>query len=209
MKATESVMLTRPARINLFTFSLLLIILIAAPISIIIFLTDNFYHEQELLAYDQSHFVEQMPTPLLHIIDGVLHEVETNNRYELNIHAKHSDIMRSSSRIVCSEIDGVIFDKERKKICFTAQQGIITPDEKTLHFPKNLFGTFNDGTFHGSNITYDLDKDELSSTQAFKFEHPLMAFQASSGTVNLKDYIGSLHGGISTVITPHGKQLLQ
>lgn len=202
-------MLTRPAQTNLFTFSLLLILLIAAPISIVIFLTHNFYHEQKLLAYAQCHFVEQKPTPLLHIIDGVLHEVEPNNRYELNIHAQYTDIMRSSSRIVCSEIDGVIFDKERKEIHFTSPQGVIAQDEKTLYFPENLHGTFNDGIFQGSNITYHLDKHELSSTQAFKFDHPLIAFQASSGTVNLKDYTGSLHSGISTVITPPGKQPLQ
>jgi LPS export ABC transporter protein LptC len=199
-------MMTRPARTNLLNFSIILVLLIVVPVGIIIFLTHNFYGEQQQLIQAQHLFVEQKTTPLLHIIDAILHEVEPNNRYEFNIHAQHADIMRSSSRIVCSEMNGVIFDKERKEIHFTAQQGIIAQDEKTIHFPKNLLGTFNDGTFQGSNITYHLNKYELSSPQAFTFNHPLITFQAASGTMNLKDYQGFLHGGISTTITPPGKQ---
>lgn len=206
MKATTSFMMTRPTQINLLTFLLMLIFLISAPLGIIIFLTNNFYHEQKLLAHAQCHFIEHKPTPLLHIIDGVLHEVDPNNRYELNIQAKNTDIMRSSSRIVCSQINGVIFDKERKEIHFTSPQGIIAQDEKTLHFPLDIHGTFNDGIFEGNKITYHLDKHELSSDQIFSFNHPIISFQGTSGTMNLNDYQGFLKGGVSTTITPPDKQ---
>lgn len=199
-------MITRPTQTNLFTFLLMLIVLTSGPVVIIIFLTRNFWHAQEHFARAQHHFIEQKPIPLLHIIDGVLHEVEPNNRYELNIQAKHTDIMRSSSRIICSHINGVIFDKERKEIHFTSPQGIIAQDEKTLHFPLDIRGTFNDGMFEGHNITYHLDKHELSSDQIFSFNHPIISFQSTSGTMNFKNSQGFLKGEVSTTIIPHGKQ---
>lgn len=198
-------MMCRPARTKTLYFWLILGLCIVVPVGIIIFLTDDFYTTQQL--YQSGNVLtEKKQTPLLHIIDGVFHEVEPDCRYELNIHAQHADIMRNSSRILCTEINGVFFDKDRKEIRFSAQQGIIAQDEKTIHFPKNLDAIFNNGTFKGNNITYHLDKYELSSQQPFIFNHPLITFQATSGTMNLKDYESSLNGGVSTTITPPDKQ---
>ncbi len=206
MKALVFTMMIKPVRTNALIFSFLLMLLTSIPIGITLFLTHSFYREQQHLIDAQFKTTEKKQTPLLHIINGVLHEVEPNNRYELNIQALYTDIMRNSSRILCSEIKGVIFDKERKKMHFTAPEGVIAQDEKTLYFPRDFHGTCNEGTFQGNKITYHLDKQELSSTEAFKLDHPIMTFQAASGTVNLMNYEGTLEGEVSTVITLPGKQ---
>lgn len=201
-------MTTQSRVIKSITFFAALSFLLALPVGTIIFLTKDFYRQhQTTTTHIPTKSLELKP--LLSIIDGILHQDDSRHHYKLQVHAEQADIMRNSSRIICTNMNATIFDKDHHKIQITAGQGIIAQDEKLLYFPTNAQATSDDTTFNGNQITYHIDKREISTTQPFVLKNNNVYLQATGGRVDIKTWQAHLYGNVQTTIISHDMQQLQ
>lgn len=194
-------MLTRPYRTKPIAFFVSLSFLLALPLCTITFLTKNFYRQHQTITKGRNQDFNPKQKPLLHIINGTLRHVDPLNRYELQVYAQKTDILRDSSQIICNAVLATILNQNNQKIEITADQGIIKQDEKLVYFTSSMQAKSDDTIFQGNQIRYHLDRHEFSSSQPFTIKNSAGSMHANQGTVNIKTWQAHLSSGVLTTLT--------
>lgn len=196
-------MLTRPYHIKPIVFFVGLSLLLMLPLCTITFLTRDFYRQHQNITKSSCQALNLTQKPLLQIVDGVLRQVDPSGRYELQVHAQKTDIMRNSSQIICNTVLATIINQSNQKIEITADQGIIKQDEKLVYFTSSVQAKSDDIIFQGSQMSYYFNRHEFSSPQPFTIKNPAVVMQASQGTFNIKTWQAHLNGKVITTLTQH------
>ena len=84
--------------------------------------------------------------------------------------AKHMKISKDQNHVTMEGVEGY-FAKEGNELRLTAEKGRIDRKTKTLYIEGHVEGTSKDGEqLHAENLTYDGNKEILSTDKAFVME---------------------------------------